>query len=356
MYMDNKYLNDKNELANCITNIFSSPQTITLLQEFFSGNNPSKARPDRFFGNLLNYLVITRNGSINSDTLKSIISHTLQPNDLQFGTLLANSLKQQLADQNIAPTNDNVLAQFKTNYIDNGFYMHAFNGANYESISQNGLIGKNSFMKKEFDVLSRYLRYDYDLNSYRVFATDNYSLLYNYGNLSPEWLYYYVNKNSDCLFFKDKQLSLSNMTDFANSIRPLNDDQLKELITAGNKVLDHYFSSDFFGLAIIDKYLQSTTYGNRVFNRYDEEEPINLSDFISQSVVSKVTQYIDYNKYFANGNVSEERSLGLCIMYLKNKYTTYEVSTICNIEPKDMAIATLPAHSKIFSRTPEKVL
>lgn len=350
-------LKDKQQLANYITELFQSEHTLGLFKKHFSDSTKKEQRPYKFFGNILNYLVITRNGNLNEDQLKQITKYSLEPNDLELGTILANELKKSLVNNNITPTSENVLKLFKNNFIDNGFYIHAFNGANYNIISNNGLNGKHTFMKNEINTLDKYLRYDYDVSSYKVFATNNYHLLYYYGNLSPEWLYYYVNKNSNCIFNKDKKHAIVNILEFANSIKPLTPEQKAELTAASETVLNHYFSSSSFGLAIIDKYLPSTTFGNRVFNRYDEEEPINPEDFNFNVLISKLKNHSIYsNKYFNNNNLSENQALGLCIMYLKNKYSTYEVSTICNIEPKDMAIATLPVQNKILHSTTDKNL
>lgn len=316
-------INNKFELANILTNLFNQESSRDLIiNALLSQNQIDKIK--YVFGDIVTYLVCTRS-DVNNLILHEIINCTLNNDKEKFGNLIVNQLKNNLIKNKIKPTNNNILNLLRYNFVDNGFYMHAFNGANLEHIKNEGLNGKHKFLEKERLTLQGFLHYDYDHTSYKVFATTMYQVLYSYGNYSPEWLLYYLNKDSKIMVSKNKELAIETILNNAiNNNKHIKEEDIAKITICAQKIIDHFFQDRDFAIAITDKTAKDI-YGTRYFGRYDDETPVNDEDFI----------------------FTGKQSIGKTVYDIIDKYSTYEVSTYMTIPPSEIAIAQIPNHKKL---------
>lgn len=342
-------IKNKQDLASAITNFFKDERNLNLIKNYLK--NEKTVKLGAIIGNVIHYFVLSRNSNLEQTDFEQIIKGTIENNELSLGKVYVKHLKNYLLQKNIEPSETNVLRLFKKHHIDNGFYMHAFNGATIPIIKEKGLSGKNNFLSNQRQVMSRYLRYDYDVSSYKIFATDYYALLNGYGNVSPEWLFYFLNKNSDCVRNRDKNQALNTIVEYAKICKPnITENEIAKLIESSKVVLDHYMQEKDYGIVIMDKNLKIN--GKKVFNRYQEEEPVNDDDFDFDLYKDNIKNV--FNKKYFEKELSTDELLALGVMGLLTKYTVYEVSTIFDIEPSDFEIATVPIYKKIFSNQKEK--
>ncbi len=363
-------IKNKQQLASAITDFFNNKDVCNQIASFFESNNIENRRMSHIFGGILIYMVATREKNILPKTLSKLIEQNYNKNYFNSGELVAERLLMQLKAKNKNATKNDVLALFKQNFIDNGFYMHACNKTIEQSILENGLISKAGVLSKDREFIDKYIDYEYDYRSYRLYVTSNYNTLYSYGALSPEWLFNNI-KDENIMINRDAKLAKQTILSKAMSSNQFKSEDLPQLKNSINNVVNFYFKEKGFNIVIIDKNL-ADEHGNRVFNRYDEEEEVNLQDFDFDNVLEKANRMMGFKKEKASNVVTHKaeetdsfnnfaklensenlNDFGTIIDFLVNKYSTHELTTIKGVLPQDLSLANIPCPT-VFIKTEQK--
>ncbi|PKK95919.1 MAG: hypothetical protein CVV59_01305, partial [Tenericutes bacterium HGW-Tenericutes-4] len=174
-----------------------------------------------------------------------------------------------------------IIKQLVNNYVINGFLLHAFNSANLESILKNGLDPRNRLFKEEREILNLVARYDYEATSNKLYVTGNYRVLYSYGSLSPEWVYYFL-KDSKVMYDKNFNKAYEQFMETAKKKLSC-PDRLKLAEDAAKKVFQFYLRDNLnIQIAVLDKFAKNER-NELIFksHRYEEDE-VNLDDYLKE--------------------------------------------------------------------------
>jgi len=208
---------------------------------------------------------------------------------------------------------------FIQNYIYNGFVIHSFHSALYDSIMEKGLssndriwddseimsLGNIFFSKGAYGALGGYSYY----NGNGLYFEHNYRKLYSHAIYSPEWFNFLTSSNHLTGFpdidrapfaLKNYDACKQNVIDLCNNVGI--DEQQKEIVlTMFNKYFEMFKSKDVMVALIPKKVVKKDQINSEILsNKNLLETIIYLSDDINQ----------EYKEHFGNvwnGNIPSEK-------------------------------------------------
>lgn len=327
-------IKNKEQLALFIQNFFDNENNVLYIKEKLENKTNKQRVFARFFGNLLNFVVATRSTLI-ADEVFDKLFESKDYTPFLAGKEIVSALTEQFKKENITPTTQNILSRFKHNFVDNGFYMHAFNNAFEKHIKTNGA---NAKVALEFDEsksrLSTYIDYPYAAKSYRFFVSGKYEILLNYGIQSPEWFYNLV-RDPDVFYHKDQNRAYNKIMDNVKNSHLKTDDETFKVLSEDAKKLTKILldKKNRISVAVIDKKLK-TEDGSRVFPDYLENDSFEERHF----------EEAELNKFAEKNALQKDKveTIGSYFEYLISQYALYETSTYHQINQKDLARFTLP--------------
>ena len=331
-------IKNNNELANTITNYFHNNAVQEQIASFFERNGEARTRMSAIMGNIITYFVATRSEQLLPQDLHTIMVESTQSYGLGNGPLIVKAIKKQLQEtQGIVTAND-ILNKLKENYIDNGFYMHAFSKVNAQSVQTLGLRSHHNLLNKEKEHLLTYIPYEWHETSYRVFATNNYHSLYKYGLCSPEWLYNCVG-NDEAMKSKNNHMALEHIMERAKQHPGAKPETLISIEASAKTALDYYFNDKGFAIAVFDRNIKKDGY---TMFRCEHYEPVVEKDFDISTYANKASDEFFVKHYLGTDNPTEQDILAGATKFLLNKYSETEASSCYSVEPHQLSVAIMP--------------
>jgi hypothetical protein len=322
----------KQEFAQFITQLFASDALKQSIAHHLNTCKDKKRHLGFIVGDILTFYTITRSTNCSKKLLNRVIENAVKHN-YDYG-FLVEIVYEELAEQNKKqnkPTNANyIIHQVIENYVTNGFLLHAFTSANLKSVLEKGLNPRHRLFEEERKLLNSVSMYDFEHTSNRLFVTGNYRVLYSYGSLSPEWVYYYF-KNSDVMY--DKNYTNAYQIFMQKARLKLNcPNRLKQTEQAAKRVFRFYLKKEHtIQIAVLDK-LAKDSNDKPLFKNYNyDEDDLDAEIYLDEL---KTKHYI------------KKEDILTSIHKIIQFYSPYERSALTQFKKEDFGLIELPQYQE----------
>lgn len=329
-------MNNREQFANFLSNLFANKTYMQQIAKSTVKIHGSLEKIGASVGRVITFYSTTRSKQVDVNLLWQMLECTEQG----FAKLMTKQIGIELQKQNITPSTNNILKVLQHN-LTNSFYMHATHKRHLDSILANGFDRNIRPLEQEKQFFSRLFDYEYNYRSNRLYVTNCYNILYDYGVFSPEWLTFAFD-NKDVVRFrqKNKAMKLLGKKAQAHIATKEGAEKAKQYV---KNVCNYYFTSPQEVVVVLFDRLLKDQYGDRAFNRYNEEEDSFDSSTFTYEFLQKRLQMsanpqksiFEDEQAFEFAAMSTDKLIG--------RTTNHEFSTLSKIPPKDFSVALLPS-------------
>ena len=327
----------KQEFSSFISKLFENETIKNKIAEYAAKEEYKERVLGIILGDILTFYTVTRSSNTSPTLINKLLANHLNIYN-SYDTLVEliyDELSTQLCKEGKKANYKNMLTLASNNYVRNGFFMHAFNGASLEDVLANGLDPRLHPFKKERELLNILEEYEFYATSNRLFVTTNYNILYSYGSKSPEWVYMLL-KEPEIMQKRDFKKAYDSFMKKAQQ-KYSSPKKLNEIDAAFKKVFSYYFKKESnIQIAVIDRELKKEN-GKYAFNNYsfDWENDVAIDDYLKEKLELNIATKEDMQKQ---------------LLHLLKTYSLYELSGIVSLKKEQFSLISIPSHLEFEAR------
>jgi hypothetical protein len=319
----------KQEFAQFITQLFSKEDFKNRIAHFLTTALYPKRTLGIIVGDILTFYSVTRSKNTSALLLDRIMHNATYFTESYDN--LTNLIINEITKKNKDLPPKALVNEVINNYVTNGFLLHAFSSANLESILEKGLDPRHRLFENERKILNTISHYDYEATSKKLYVTGNYRVLYSYGSLSPEWVYYHF-KESKAMYSKNFEEAYSLFLERAQKVLP-SPERLELAKRAAQKVFGFYLRKELnIQIAVLDKFAKNDRDEIIFKNKGYDEDEIDLEEYLNTIQTKEYRE--DYSK----------EELQRDILNIIRQFSPYERCAFTQFKKEEFGLIEMPSY------------